>query len=132
MEPGSVIIGLAIVQAIVVVAIGVIGLMLARQGRGAAERAKVVVAPVTRIRERGLTTVRATRDQGEGIVRRGKALGHDLSRKWRAARHLVEEVAHPGRPPVEPVTEPIARGQRLMERISKLHAAARKAAGSRQ
>jgi hypothetical protein len=131
MEPGAMIIVLAVVQVIALLAIGVLGWMLARRGGDAAGRARAAMAPTLRVKNRALEGARIARGKSERIVLRGQALAEDLSQKWQTARHLVQEVVHPGRPPVEAVTEPIDRGRRLAQRIARLQTAARKAAGRR-
>jgi hypothetical protein len=132
MNPETAIIGLAVVQVLALGAIVLLGWMLVRRGGEAGARLRATGAPVDRIRARASEGVRITRGKSEQIALRGKALGGELSRTWQTTMHLVEEVVHPGRPPVESVTEPIERGRRLAQRLSRLHAAARKAAGSRR
>jgi hypothetical protein len=132
MDASVVIVVLAIIQVIALLGIALLGLAMARRGRTAAQRVQATFAPAARIRSRGAEGIRLVRGKSERIVLRAKALGEDLTRKWRTALHLVEEVVHPGKPPLETVTEPIDRGRRLAARISRLGAAARKAAGGRQ
>jgi hypothetical protein len=131
MEAGDVIIVLTVIEVLALVAIMVLGMTLAGTGKAAAGRVKLLVTPATKIRAHGFEGLRLARTKSDQIVKRGKALALDLTRKWQTARHLIEEVVHPGRPPIETVTEPLDRGRRLVGRLSRLQAAARKAAGSR-
>jgi hypothetical protein len=132
MDPGLVIIGLAVIQVLTLAAMGLIARSLAGRGSEAAQRVKSVLAPANRARARALESVSLARESSERIVQRGKSLAADLSEKWRIIAHLVEEIIRPGRPAVESISEPIDRGRRLAQRLGRLHSAARKAAGSRR
>lgn len=132
MNPEALIISLAVVHVLLMVVVGWKAWAILHSGRRSARQVEEATRPVGRIRRRLAALATDLRVKSGNIVARGRQTKAELDRKWQTARELVEEVVHPQRPEAEVLADRLAQGRQLAERLARLHAAARKAAGLSQ
>jgi len=125
----TLILAFALFELIFLVILAVVGLRFralagegSRKVRPFIQRGQAIAATGKR-----LAATAATR--GESILAVTKALAHDVSAKVETTRRIVTEVVHPETATLASMAQTVERGQAWTARLSRLGAAARRAAG---
>lgn len=123
------IIGLAAIELLAVIAMGVAAFLMYRRAKDVAGWAQPAVRESKAVAARGKATALETRDRSLDFYRASRTLVQRVGRKVQTTTRLAREVVHPDLAPLQQAARAAAGRDGLAARLARLHEAGKIAAG---
>jgi hypothetical protein len=124
----ALIIAFAALDFVFLIVLAVVGLRFRALAVQGGQRVRPLIQRGQHIAVTGKRLAATARTRGDSILTVTKALAHDVSAKIETTRRIVSEVIHPETSSLERVARTVEQGQAWTARLTRLGAAARRAA----
>lgn len=119
----------AVLDFVFLIVLAVVGMRFRALALQAGQGVRPLTQRTQRIAGTGKRLAVTAETRGASILTVAKALAHDVGEKVETTRRIAAEVVHPTGSSLESVARTVEQGQAWTARLSRLGAAARRAAG---